>query len=707
MSSKDKKMKQKPGKDYQYGGFEMEKYNNIVDFLHSNKLPDFGISNSDKTALKNKIGNFKRMCKDFCVGADGVTLLYIKTTVSKKKQAASKDPIAEEDHSDDSDQDLSSDLKLTPTQTESKARKVILKGQVKRVIEEVHKEVEAPTLHPVPPPREALTQWGIDLVNLPMAEGGYKHLVVAIKHLTKWVEARPLKTKGAGEVLEFFEELCSRIGMPKVLISDQGGEFCNKLLDGFCEANGIDHRMTAAYHPQSNGATDQANQTIKKQLRKIAEDNCNTWPKHLNRVLFGLRTHVPRATKYSPFELVYGFKARFAVDNKLEEGSEQAGEDDDEEQRIMIYLASIDAHFDGIKHQRKIAHANIKIEQAKQKKAYDEKHTPCPFKKGDLVKLQQSRKGTRQGGKMLPNFIGPLTVQRIKKSQTMILVDASGNKISSGKTGISRGRVLPWNEEAEDVDQPTKRNLKAWSGEQEVEQAESSKSSEGEGESPKQEQSTSDKDGICEAVTIKLPNPNARFSFKPPNVHYFDAICKKLRIRAAEPIKYGKECEFFVRAPPKQTLDVAGDGNCGFWALSLAMTGTEAFHAKLWKAVCSTLLQEHKEFGPFIGGADDSKLPVTNYLKESKMEQAGVWATGIELKAAARLLGVQIWTYSPTRIGLPNGKTVPASRWISIPPMSYQDATNAAVDIDNLPAIYLDNRNSHYNLVVEMVDADQ
>uniref|UniRef100_A0A914USI9 Integrase zinc-binding domain-containing protein n=1 Tax=Plectus sambesii TaxID=2011161 RepID=A0A914USI9_9BILA len=141
MSLKDKIMKQKPSKYYQYGGFELEKYNNIVDFLHSNKLPNFGISNSDKTALKNKIGNFKRMCKDFCLGANGVTLLYIKTTASKKKQAASKDPIAKEEHSDDSNQDLSSDFKHSPTQTESKSRKVLLKGQVKRVIEEVHKEV--------------------------------------------------------------------------------------------------------------------------------------------------------------------------------------------------------------------------------------------------------------------------------------------------------------------------------------------------------------------------------------------------------------------------------------------------------------------------------------------------------------------------------------------------------------------------------------
>uniref|UniRef100_A0A914XD90 Uncharacterized protein n=1 Tax=Plectus sambesii TaxID=2011161 RepID=A0A914XD90_9BILA len=127
MSSKDKKTKQKPGKDYQYGGFELEKYNNIVDFLHSNKLPDFGISNSDKAVMKSKIGNFKRMCKDFCVGTDGVTLLYIKTTASKKKkQAASKDPIAEEGHSDHSKQDLSSDFKHSPTQTESKPRKVLL-----------------------------------------------------------------------------------------------------------------------------------------------------------------------------------------------------------------------------------------------------------------------------------------------------------------------------------------------------------------------------------------------------------------------------------------------------------------------------------------------------------------------------------------------------------------------------------------------------
>jgi hypothetical protein len=48
---------------------------------------------------------------------------------------------------------------------------------------------------------------------------------------------------------------------------------------------------------------------------------------------------------------------------------------------------------------------------------------------------------------------------------------------SSGKTGISRGRVLPWIAEAKDIvivkkqviDLPTKNNLQEWSAEQEAE----------------------------------------------------------------------------------------------------------------------------------------------------------------------------------------------------------------------------------------------
>ena len=115
--------------------------------------------------------------------------------------------------------------------------------------------IPAPELHPIPLPQHALTQWGLDLMKLPKTEDGRENLRVAVEHLTKWVEARPLKSKHSSEIVAFIEDLCMRFSMPEMFITDQGSEFCNTDFDGFCTENGIIHRKTAAYHPQSNGLT--------------------------------------------------------------------------------------------------------------------------------------------------------------------------------------------------------------------------------------------------------------------------------------------------------------------------------------------------------------------------------------------------------------------------------------------------------------------
>ena len=51
----------------------------------------------------------------------------------------------------------------------------------------------------------------------------------------------------------------------------------------------------------------------------MADDKTNEWPRHLHRVLYGMRTHVPRATKFSLFHRVYGFIPRMAIDNHTEQ----------------------------------------------------------------------------------------------------------------------------------------------------------------------------------------------------------------------------------------------------------------------------------------------------------------------------------------------------------------------------------------------------
>ena len=41
-----------------------------------------------------------------------------------------------------------------------------------------------------------------------------------------------------------------RMGLPRVLLSDNGSEFCNELNDQLAEMLGIKRRLTTPYHPQ-------------------------------------------------------------------------------------------------------------------------------------------------------------------------------------------------------------------------------------------------------------------------------------------------------------------------------------------------------------------------------------------------------------------------------------------------------------------------
>ena len=41
-----------------------------------------------------------------------------------------------------------------------------------------------------------------------------------------------------------------RMGIPRVIMTDQGSEFCNKLNEEFNRVLGIKHQLTTAYHPQ-------------------------------------------------------------------------------------------------------------------------------------------------------------------------------------------------------------------------------------------------------------------------------------------------------------------------------------------------------------------------------------------------------------------------------------------------------------------------
>ena len=121
----------------------------------------------------------------------------------------------------------------------------------------------------------------------------YRYVIVLTDYLTKWPEAEAIKNKEASTVAKLITKVVCRNSDAKVIITDQGCEFCNVVNDDICRHLGIDHRRTTAYHPQSNGQTESYNQTLCNSLVKFLNDGQDNWDDFIDPVLLAYRTMAP------------------------------------------------------------------------------------------------------------------------------------------------------------------------------------------------------------------------------------------------------------------------------------------------------------------------------------------------------------------------------------------------------------------------------
>lgn len=78
---------------------------------------------------------------------------------------------------------------------------------------------------------------GIDIVGpLPKTENGNCFIIIATDHLTRWAEASALKAKTAKNVAKFImEKRIWQLGAPEMILSDQGREFKNEIVNQLCK----------------------------------------------------------------------------------------------------------------------------------------------------------------------------------------------------------------------------------------------------------------------------------------------------------------------------------------------------------------------------------------------------------------------------------------------------------------------------------------
>nr|XP_055055419.1 uncharacterized protein LOC129440231 [Misgurnus anguillicaudatus] len=243
----------------------------------------------------------------------------------------------------------------------------------------------------------------MDLVGkLALTDNGNQYICVIIDYMTKWPQAYPLKSKAAREVADCLLKFVHQFEAPKRVLTDQGKEFVNTLNSHICKVLNIKRSLCAPYHPQTNGLVEKMNATIQRSLCKLVQDKPNEWDRHLDAVMFGLRTKRQITTKFSPYYLMFGREARYPSEipeNYQIDTSVEGTISIEELTESAIALSEI----------LNEAHVNTRASQERVRRK-TKQHALNMFKVGDRVWRENKRSQQRKGGKLEANFLGPFTV---------------------------------------------------------------------------------------------------------------------------------------------------------------------------------------------------------------------------------------------------------------------------------------------------------
>nr|KAG5690554.1 hypothetical protein BaRGS_014687 [Batillaria attramentaria] len=131
----------------------------------------------------------------------------------------------------------------------------------------------AAPLHPIPVPKKKWSLVGMGIIGpLQVTDRGNQYIVALTDHFTKFPVAKAIPCKSSEEVARFMYETICIFGAFDSLITDQGREFINFVLDILTDRFNINHRISSAYHPQTNGQRERDNRTLKDTLAKLPFD---------------------------------------------------------------------------------------------------------------------------------------------------------------------------------------------------------------------------------------------------------------------------------------------------------------------------------------------------------------------------------------------------------------------------------------------------
>jgi hypothetical protein len=185
-------------------------------------------------------------------------------------------------------------------------------------------------------------------------------------------------------------------GLPKSIVSDRDVLFTSTFWQHLNKLIGTQLRMSSAYHPQTDGATERTNRTVTQMLRQCIDAKQTDWVTKLPAIEFAINSARSASTGYAPFFLNTGRMPRSMILDSAKQ-SEYPGVQNFAMQQKMALMA---------------AHDSILGARVNQIRSANKKRQVVPFKKGDLVYLSSKNIKFPKGlaRKLIPKFMGPYRI---------------------------------------------------------------------------------------------------------------------------------------------------------------------------------------------------------------------------------------------------------------------------------------------------------
>jgi transposase InsO family protein len=242
----------------------------------------------------------------------------------------------------------------------------------------------------------------LDLKQMPLSKRGNMFYLVLIDVATRFIFLRELPSKSSYSVAQALLRLFCDIGFPKVMQSDNGGEFVNEVMTALKKISGIDERLISAYHHRSNGIAERAIQSTSNAVYKSIGGLNTQWDDYLPHIQHAFNTRVIELHGSSPYSLMFGRAPNGFSDYR---DTELQLEKEEDRERRLIFLNSI--VFPAVFEKVGRAHSKRQEYFAKTHRMLKE-----DFPSGAQVMVRDELKSAKHQ----PTFEGPFTVLRRKMS---------------------------------------------------------------------------------------------------------------------------------------------------------------------------------------------------------------------------------------------------------------------------------------------------